>query len=190
MKRREDSAVHIKKWHYSSLSLLKIGHDVDYEKRRREYSRTSKIFEMFLNVPELLNTLGRGVVKLSHWTCDIQSEFKGQCRFLRLPRGTCSVNLGLVWCTTQQTMCLIFEVHASPSRKILRTSTWETATSSPPQHIKMGSLFEQPRNAGTLCKICAKLKWVHKANMTQSSAAKKSAVQTLEIRMVWPSKSF
>jgi hypothetical protein len=66
MRRLGRLTVHIKKRHYSSLSLLKIEHDVDSEKRRREYSRTSKIFEMFLNVPELLRTFGRGVVKLSH----------------------------------------------------------------------------------------------------------------------------
>jgi len=66
MRKLGSLTVRIKKRHYSSLSLLKIGHDVDFEKRRREYSRASKIFEMFLNVPELLRTLGRGVVNLSH----------------------------------------------------------------------------------------------------------------------------
>jgi hypothetical protein len=48
----------------------------------------------------------------------------------------------------------------------------------------MGSLFEQPRNAGTLCKIPLKGVEVLVANDKQSLAARKSAVQIFEIRMV------
>jgi hypothetical protein len=48
----------------------------------------------------------------------------------------------------------------------------------------MGSLFEQPRNAGTLCKISLKGVEVLVANDKQSSVARKSAVQIFEIRMV------
>jgi hypothetical protein len=65
-----------------------------------------------------------------------------------------------------------------------RTSTWERSVSSLHKHIKMGSLFEQPRNAGTLCKMRAKLVEVPEANMMQSSVARKSVVQIFEIRMV------
>ncbi len=74
--------------------------------------------------------------------------------------------------------------HSTRLAKNKRTSTWERSVSSLHKHIKMGSLFEQPRNAGTLCKMPVKLIEVPGANMMQSSAARKSVVQTFEIRMV------
>jgi hypothetical protein len=73
---------------------------------------------------------------------------------------------------------------ASGVAKIIKNFNLERSASSLHLRNKMGSLFEQPRNAGTLCKISTKLSEVLKANMLQSSAARKSAVQILEIRMV------
>ena len=70
------------------------------------------------------------------------------------------------------------------SRKIKELQPGRDQSAVLHKHIKMGSLFEQPRNAGTLCKMRAKLAEVPQANMMQSSVARKSVVQIFEIRMV------
>jgi hypothetical protein len=74
--------------------------------------------------------------------------------------------------------------HSTRLAKNKRTSSWERSVSSLHKHIKMGSLFEQPRNAGTLCEMPTKLFKVPQANIMQSSAARKSVVQIFETRMV------